>query len=107
MGRTPFMRWVGSAELLASALDGKHPVDAGAIAIAAPLPVRDLRDQRGLVGDAAVEALPDHHADLDPVSVKIVAASRVVSWFALRGRVQGSGARWRLGASSACDEPSG
>src|SRR5882672_10223990 len=65
MGRMPSVRWVGAAELLACALDGKHPVDTSTVAIAAALPVRDLRDERGFVGDATVEALPDHHPDLD------------------------------------------
>ena len=44
-GRMASVRWAGAAELLASAVDGKHPVDARAVAIAAALPVRDLRDE--------------------------------------------------------------
>ena len=56
---------VGTPELLACALDGKHPVDTSALAIAPPLPVRDLGHEHRFVGDSAVEALPDHDPDFD------------------------------------------
>ncbi len=59
------MWWVRATEFFASAVDGKHPMDARAFAIAAALPPGDLRDQRCLFGDAAGEALADRHADLD------------------------------------------
>ena len=57
--------WVATTQLLPCSVDGKHPVDAGSLAIATAFPLRDLRDQDRFLGDAAVEALADHHADLD------------------------------------------
>src|SRR5262245_38903261 len=60
-------RWlrIDTPHLLPSAVDGKHPLDASFRGIAPPLPCCDLRDERCLVGDSAIEALLDHHADLD------------------------------------------
>jgi hypothetical protein len=52
-------------EILASAVDREHPIDAGLLGIAAVLPRGDLLAQRRLVGDPPVEVLADHHADLD------------------------------------------
>src|ERR1700690_3433972 len=55
---------IGAAQLLAGAVDGEHPVDAGWFSIATTLPIVDLGHERSLVGDSAVQALADHHADL-------------------------------------------
>ena len=56
---------VRAAKLFASAVDGKHPFNAGAFAVATAFPLCDFGDKGGFLGDAAAEALSDHYADLD------------------------------------------
>ena len=63
-GATSWLR-IQSAELLASTVDGKHPLDARLLGITPSLPGGDLCDERRFVGDPAIETLRDHYADLD------------------------------------------
>src|SRR5678815_2059002 len=58
-------RRIDTPHLLPSAVDGKQPVDTSFRSVAPPLPCCDLGDEGCLVGDPAIEALLDHHADLD------------------------------------------
>ena len=59
-------RRIDSAELLARAVDGEEPLDARLVSGCGVAPtLRPLGSERRLRRDAAVEALLDHHADLD------------------------------------------
>src|SRR5262249_23131883 len=64
LGAAGWLR-IDTPPLLPSAGDGKHPVDTSFRGVAPPRPSCDLGDEGCLVGDSAVEALLDHHADLD------------------------------------------
>ena len=64
-GSMTCMGRVGATKLLASVVDGKHPLNACAFGVATAFPLRDFGDKGGLLGDATAEALTDHHADLD------------------------------------------